>query len=83
MRRCHGEERVEEEGANMTAPLPAWIPQRLLTVKEVADLLHLSTRQVRRMITQNDIQAVRLGRSVRIRPEALAATLDMTIEDWK
>jgi len=67
----------------MTAPLPAWIPQRLLAVKEVADLLHLSTRQVRRMIAQNDIQAVRLGRSVRIRPEALAATLDMTIEDCK
>ena len=82
MRRCPGEDGVKEH-ANMTAPLPPWIPRRLLTVKEVADLLHLSTRQVRRMIAQNDIQAVRLGRSVRIRPEALAATLDMTIEDWK
>jgi len=62
----------------MTAPLPPWIPQRLLTVEDVAELLHVSTRQVRRMIAEHRIEAIRLGRAVRIRPEALAATLEGT-----
>jgi excisionase family DNA binding protein len=46
-----------------------------LTVEEVAEFLHLSTRQVRRMIADDRLQTTRLGRAVRIHPEALAALL--------
>ena len=63
--------------ANISDALPAWIPRRLLTVEEVAHLLHLSTRQVRRMIAKHQLQAVRLGRAVRIRPETLTALLSI------
>ena len=77
LRPDHGEDCVKEDD-NMTASLPPWIPQRLLTVEEVANLLHVSTRQVRRMITENRLQVLRLGRAVRIPPEALAAMLEGT-----
>lgn len=60
----------------MMDTLPAWIPHRLLTVEEVAELLRLSTRQVRRMIAEERLPVTRLGRAVRIRPEVLAALIE-------
>ena len=60
----------------MSTTLPDWIPQRLMTVKEVADLLQLSVRQIRRLVATHRLEAMSVGRSVRIRPEALAAFLE-------
>jgi len=57
-------------------PLPGWLPKRLLTVEEVADLLRLSTRQVRRLIADGRLQAVHLGRAVRVEPGALARLIE-------
>ena len=46
------------------------------TVKEVADILKVSTRTVKRMIKRGDIKAVKLGGTVRIRREALEEALE-------
>ena len=59
----------------MTDPLPEWLPKRLLDVKETAELLRLSSRQVRRMIADGRLEAIKLGKVVRLRPEAVAAQL--------
>ena len=45
----------------------------LLTAAEVAEILHLSLRSVRRMMADGRLPFVRLGHSVRVRPEALEA----------
>lgn len=60
----------------MTVCVPDWIPNRLLTVNEVAEVCHLSGRQIRRLIADSRLPVVRLGRAVRIRPEAAAALLE-------
>jgi excisionase family DNA binding protein len=60
----------------MATGVPDWIPQRLMTVNEVADLLQISIRQVRRLVANHQLEAIQIGRSVRIRPEALATLLD-------
>jgi len=60
----------------MSGTLPDWIPQRLMTVKEVAELLQLSNRQIRRLIATHQLEAINVGRSVRISPEALASLFD-------
>jgi excisionase family DNA binding protein len=44
---------------------------RLLTVAQAAELCQLSERQMRRMIRDGTIRALRFGRSVRIRPTDL------------
>ncbi len=59
----------------MTDPLPEWLPRRLLDVEETADLLRLSPRQVRRMIADGRLEAIKLGRAVRLRPETVAAQM--------
>jgi len=59
----------------MTDPLPEWLPRRLLDVDETADLLRLSPRQVRRMIADGRLEAIKFGRAVRLRPEAIAAQI--------
>ena len=55
--------------------LPEWLPRRLMTVDEVAELLHQSSRQVWRLIANGELPVVRIGRSVRINPQALATFL--------
>lgn len=47
-----------------TPAAPALAP--LLTIPEVADLLRLSERQVRRMVATGDLPVLRFGRSVRV-----------------
>lgn len=44
----------------------------LLTVEEVAAYLRVSTKTVRRQIAAGHIQAIRIGRSIRVSPEELA-----------
>jgi excisionase family DNA binding protein len=50
----------------------------MLTAKEVADLLQLSLRTVRRMLKDGRLRAVRFESALRIRPEAVAALLGDT-----
>jgi len=45
----------------------------LLTVAEVAELLRLSPRQVRRFIADGRLPVVRLGHATRIRPQDVEA----------
>jgi len=47
----------------------------LLTVAEVAIYLHVSTRTVRRLIDSKELQAIRIGRAVRVSEEALTCFL--------
>jgi excisionase family DNA binding protein len=49
--------------------------ERLLTIDDVADVLQLSTRQVRRLTASRALPVVRIGRAVRVRPAALAALI--------
>jgi excisionase family DNA binding protein len=57
----------------MTHPSPA----PLLTAAEVAEILNISLRSVRRMLADGRLSFVRIGRSVRIRPEALEAMIEV------
>jgi excisionase family DNA binding protein len=50
-------------------------PAHLLTAAEVAEILNISLRSVRRMIKNGTLPIVRIGRLVRIQPEALAALI--------
>lgn len=70
------------------APLPDWVHapaekvdqpkpallavDTLLTVEEVAAYLRVSAKTVRRQIAAGHIQAIRIGRSIRVSPEVLA-----------
>ena len=49
--------------------------ERLLTVKDVAQFLQCSIRKVQRMIDAGELEAIRIGRLVRVRPEALKASI--------
>ncbi len=51
----------------MSAVGPTVAP--LLTPAEVTRLLNVSLRTVRRLIASGDLPVVRIGRSIRIRPE--------------
>jgi excisionase family DNA binding protein len=57
--------------------LADWLPRRLMTVAEAAELLQQSPRQVWRLIADGRLQATRVGRSVRVTPEAIAALLGL------
>ncbi len=46
--------------------------ERLLTVKEVAERLHVHPITVRRLIASGRLPAVRIGRAVRVREAAVA-----------
>ena len=46
---------------------------RLLTASEVADILHVSLRTVRRLIASHELETVRIGRSVRVEDSTLQA----------
>jgi excisionase family DNA binding protein len=55
---------------------PIWLPCRLLTVDDIAQILQVNIRTVRRMIDRGDLPREPLGRLVRVRPEALLEFLD-------
>ena len=48
---------------------------RFLTVREVADLMRVSTMTVYRLIRQGDLRATRVGRSYRLRESEVDAYL--------
>ena len=48
----------------------------LLTVAEVAEILQLSVRSVRRLIAEKKLRIVRIGRAVRVRPEDLRSFIE-------
>ena len=58
-------------------PLPEWLPRRLMTVDEVAEILQQSPRQIRRFIADGRLPVTKAGRSVRVTPEALAELLGL------
>jgi len=45
---------------------------RLLTLSEAAELLHVSTRTLQRMIRRNDLPALKVGGQWRVRESQLA-----------
>ncbi|MBI5836500.1 MAG: helix-turn-helix domain-containing protein [Candidatus Eisenbacteria bacterium] len=47
---------------------PPGPPQRLLTIPEIADLLQLSGRTIRRLVASRRLPCVRLGRQLRFDP---------------
>ena len=50
---------------------PSPVPQKLLTIPEVADLIQASDKWVRQQIAASKLRAHRLGRCIRISPEDL------------
>jgi len=52
------------------------VEHRLLTVREVADAIRVSTMTVYRLIKAGDLAAIRVGKHFRIREADLAAYLD-------
>jgi excisionase family DNA binding protein len=64
-------------GPDAKSPASCGPRSRLLTLKEAADQLALSTRTVRRLVARGDLDAVRLGRSVRIAPSSLEKILNL------
>ena len=48
----------------------------LLNVPEVALILHVSVRTVHRLIAEKKLPVVRIGRSVRVKPEAVARIIE-------
>jgi excisionase family DNA binding protein len=62
----------------MTSPsLPDWIPHRLMTVPEIAELLQQSQRQIWRLIADGRLQVKKIGSSTRVTPEAFATLLGL------
>ncbi|MBW8012292.1 MAG: helix-turn-helix domain-containing protein [Chloroflexi bacterium] len=55
------------------------LPQRLLKVDEVSEILNISRSQVYKLIAIKEIQSVRIGKSVRIRPIDLREFIDMKL----
>jgi len=63
-------------GAAERMTLPVFDPNSLsssslLTIANVAALLQVSTKTVRRLIERGELDAIRIGRSIRIQPGAL------------
>ena len=52
------------------------LEHRLLTVREVADAIRVSTMTVYRLIRAGDLPAIRVGKHFRIRESDLSAYLD-------
>jgi len=56
--------------------MPAAQLEPLLTVDDVAKVLRLSLRTIRRLIAEGKLPVVRIGRAIRIRPQAVEAFLE-------
>jgi excisionase family DNA binding protein len=52
------------------------VPEQLLTVREVADAIRVSTMTVYRLINSGALPAIRVGKHFRIRATDLARYLD-------
>jgi excisionase family DNA binding protein len=60
----------------MTKPKDGSAPSRLYDVRETADRLNVSTKTVRRLITNKKLPAHRVGRLVRIAEDDIQALLN-------
>ena len=58
------------EARDAVAKLKPGEAEALLTVKEMADLLRVSTAMVYRLVRQGELKAIHIGRLVRFRPDA-------------
>jgi excisionase family DNA binding protein len=47
------------------------LPTRLLTGKDVAQMLKISSSQAYKLMRRGELPAVRIGRSIRVKPEDL------------
>ena len=52
----------------------------LLTIANVAALLQVSTKTVRRLIERGELDVIRIGRAIRIQPKALALLISRRAE---
>ena len=50
---------------------PKTLPEPLLTMQDVAEILNCSLKTVKRRVDAGDLPAIRDGRMVRVHPEAL------------
>ncbi len=57
------------------------LPTRLLTVAETASFFQVSEKTIRRLIDRGELPVVRLGRSVRIDPEAIEKMMVQSEQD--
>ena len=58
------------------SPGPNFVfPERLLTVREAAALLRISRATLYKLCSQNQVAHVRVGNTIRIPPESLAASM--------
>ena len=64
------ESRALDRGAPLVSS-DETISQHFLTIPDVAHLLHVSTRTVRRMVADGRLAAIHIGRTVRVRPEEI------------
>jgi excisionase family DNA binding protein len=65
--------------ARATKPTSALTPigdAQVLTITEAATMLRVCARTVRRMIDRGDLNAIRVGRSVRLRARVIANIID-------
>lgn len=65
--------------------MPATLTRRLVTLSDAADALAVSTRTVRRYITDGQLEAVRLGRkTLRIKAESVERFIDAKpVGNWR
>jgi excisionase family DNA binding protein len=63
----------------------ATITRRLVTINDAADALAVSTRTVRRYISEGQLEAVRLGRkTLRIKVDSLERFIDARpVGNWR
>jgi excisionase family DNA binding protein len=61
--------------AESSFELPSQPLPQMLTVNEVAEILQISPRTVRRMIGDGRLPVVRIGRAVRVHPDTVAALM--------
>ena len=66
--------------AEQTNPKPI-VPNKLLNATEVAQILNVSKSFAYQLIRKGQIATVRLGRSVRVRPEDLVAFIEVNMID--
>jgi excisionase family DNA binding protein len=71
---CDSNRRTRGNSVTVLTPEPE--QRMLLTVEEVARLLSLSRGKAYEMAAKGELPTVRMGRSVRIRRDKLAAWLD-------
>jgi excisionase family DNA binding protein len=62
----------------MTVTTPPAEGGRLLTIREAAEILHVTPMTVYRLVHYGELEAVRVGRSFRIPEEALRRYMDET-----